>query len=32
MGKDPFFIVFGVIIVVFCAFLGTWFGRRFFYE
>jgi len=31
-GKDIFLIIFSAVIVLFCAPLGTWFGRRFFYE
>lgn len=32
LGKDLFFVIFGIVVVIFCAFLGSWFGRRFFFE
>lgn len=32
LGSDYFFVIFGGVVVLFCAMLGTWFGRRFFYE
>lgn len=29
---EPFFMVFSVVVLLFCSQLGVWFGRRFFYE
>jgi len=29
---QPFFVVFALLVLLFCSQLGVWFGRRFFYE